>query len=207
MSSTKRKKRVPKGDFGYFTSEKKHRLAVTALLFAVPLGIFFAAWIILETRMTIWTVGCVVGCLPACRSMVNLIMLLMRKPMDKGLYEEIHSHSGYLVMAYEMYMTFYEKSAYIDAFAICGNEVVGYSSDPQIDTEFMAREAQKIVRKNGYKVNIKIMKDLRPYLERLDSMNEHRESLEEGIKFQPDEKYPELTRNELIRHTLLAICL
>ena len=71
----------------------------------------------------------------------------------------------------------------------------------------MAKEAQKIVRKNGYKVNIKIVRDLRPYLERLDSMNEHRESLEEGIRFTPDEKYPDLSRNELIRHTLLAICL
>ena len=85
--------------------------------------------------------------------------------------------------------------------------MVGYSSDPDIDTDFMAKEAQKIVRKNGYKVNIKIVRDLRPYLERLDSMNEHRESLEEGIRFTPDEKYPDLSRNELIRHTLLAICL
>ena len=207
MTSTKQKKRVPKGEFGYFRSEQKHRLAVTALLLALPVGVFIAAWIILKTRMTIWTVGCVVGCLPACRSIVNLIMLLMRKPMDKELYEEIRSHAGDLTMAYEMYMTFYEKSAYIDAFAICGNEVVGYSSDPKIDTEYVASEAQKIVRKNGYKVNVRILKDLRHYQERLDSMREHRDSLEEGIKFQPDEKYPEYSRNEMIRHTILAICL
>ena len=38
-------------------------------------------------------------------------------------------------------------------------------------------------------------------------MNAHKESLEEGIKFRPDEKYPELSRNELIKHTILAICL
>lgn len=207
MSKTKKKHRARKGDFGYFKAEKKHRGAVTALLFALPLGVFFAAWFYLKTRMTIWTVGCVVGCLPACRSMVNLIMLLMRKPMDENLYREIKSHAGNLVMSYEMYMTFYEKSASIDAFAICGNEVVGYSSDPKIDVEFMAAEAQKIIRKNGYKVNVKILKDLRPYLERLDSMNEHRASLEEGIKFKPDEKYPELSRNEMIKHTILAICL
>ena len=48
---------------------------------------------------------------------------------------------------------------------------------------------------------------LDPFLERLDSMNAHKESLEEGIKFRPDEKYPELSRNELIKHTILAICL
>lgn len=49
--------------------------------------------------------------------------------------------------------------------------------------------------------------DWDPFLERLDSMNAHKESLEEGIKFRPDEKYPELSRNELIKHTILAICL
>ena len=111
-----------------------------------------------------------------------------------------------LVMSYEMYMTFYEKSASIDAFAICGNTVVGFSSDPKIDAAFMEQEAQKILRGNGFKANVKIFTRLPQFLERLDSMNEHRESLEEGIKFRPDEKYPELSRNELIKHTILAIC-
>lgn len=203
----KGKKRPSKGEFGYFQAEKKRRLLITIVLFAVPLTVFFAAWICLKTRNSIWTVGSIVGCLPACRSMVNLIMILMRKPMDEGIYREIRAHAGNLDMCYEMYMTFYEKSAAIDAFAVCGNEVVGYSSDPKIDTEFMAGEAQKIIRKNGYKVNVKIVKELKAYLERLDSMNEHKESLEEGIRFKPDEKYPELSRNELICHTILAICL
>ena len=54
---------------------------------------------------------------------------------------------------------------------------------------------------------LKIFRDLNPYLERLDSMNAHKASLEEGIKFTPDEKYPDFSRNELIKHTILAICL
>ena len=54
---------------------------------------------------------------------------------------------------------------------------------------------------------MKILKDLKPYLERLDSMNEHKESLRSGIKFTPDERYPDLSREELIKHTILAICL
>ena len=58
-------------------------------------------------------------------------------------------------MAYEMYMTFYEKKAVIDAIAVCGNTVVGYTSDSSADTEYMAAEAQKLIRKNGYKVDVK----------------------------------------------------
>lgn len=203
----KKKRFVEKGEFGYFSSEKKKRTLITAAMLGVPLLIFVTAWIYFQSRLTIWTVIAVVGCLPGCKSLVSLIMMLMRRPMDEKLYGQIRVHQGNLVMAYEMYMTFYEKSAYIDAIAVCGNTVVGYSSDPKIDTDFMAAEAQKIVRKNGYKVDIKILKEVKPFLERLDSMNEHRQSLEEGIKFQPDERYPGCSRNELVRHTILALCL
>lgn len=202
-----KKQKILKGEFGYFQSEKKKRLAVTAILFAVPLVIFFTAWAYLKTRMTVWTVASIVGCLPACRSMVNLIMLLKCRPLDAKLYETISSRQGRLDMAYELYMTFYEKSAYIDAVAVCGNSVAAYSSDPKIDASYMETNAQKIIRKNGYKVTVKIFTDLRPFLERLDSMNEHKDSLEEGIRFTPDEKYPQLSRNELIKHTILALCL
>ena len=201
-----KKKRIPKGEWGYFKSEKKRRMIITAVLFAVPLFIFFTSWIYFKTRMTIWTVVAVVGCLPACKSAVSLIMILKCRPLDETLYKKIREHQDRLDMAYEMYMTFYEKSASIDAFAICGNTVVGFSSDPKIDAAFMEREAQKILRGNGFKANVKIFTRLPQFLERLDSMNEHKESLEEGIKFRPDEKYPELSRNELIKHTILAIC-
>lgn len=207
QSKAKTSSRVSKGNFGYFRSEKRRRLIITAILFAVPLFIFFTSWFYFKTRMTVWTVVTVVGCLPACKSMVNLIMILKCRPMDAGLYQKIHEHQGSLDMAYELYMTFYEKSAYIDAAAVCGNTVVAYSSDPKIDASFMETNSQKIIRKNGYKVTVKIFTDLRPFLERLDSMNDHRESLEEGIKFTPDEKYPDLSRTELIRQTILALCL
>lgn len=207
MSKKSTGKSAKKGEFGYIAAEKKRKLILTAILFAVPLLIFFTALIYFKTRLTIWTVIAVVGCLPACKMMVNLIMLFRSPSMKPSVYDQIQEHCGDLVMSYEMYMTFYEKSAFIDAFAICGNLVVGYSSDPKIDGAFMETEAQKILKGNGYRATVRIFKDLKPFLERLDSMNEHRESLEEGIKFRPDERYPELSRNELIRHTILAICL
>ena len=103
----KNKNKVPKGEFGYFRSEKKRRLIITAILFAVPLFIFFTSWIYFKTRMTVWTVVSVVGCLPACKSMVSLIMIWKCRPLDEKLYQKIHGHQGKLDMAYEMYMTFY----------------------------------------------------------------------------------------------------
>ena len=207
MSQSKKRNSSRKGEYGYLAAEKKRRILITAILFSVPLLIFFSAILYFHTRLTVWTVIAVVGCLPACKSLVSLIMIFRAKPVNADVYHKIHEHAGELTMSYEMYMTFYEKSANIDAFAICGNTVAGYSSDPRIDASFMEKECQKILRGNGFKATVKIFTRLDPFLERLDSMNAHKESLEEGIKFRPDEKYPELSRNQLIKHTILAICL
>ena len=40
-TNQKTSKKISKGDFGYFKSEKKRRLIITAILFSVPLFIFF----------------------------------------------------------------------------------------------------------------------------------------------------------------------
>ena len=196
-----------KGTFGYISSEKKRRLLITIGLFVLPMLVLAGGIWYYKTRNNICTVLAIVGCLPGCRSIVNLIMIGKCHPMDESLYREISAYQGNLDMGYEMYMTFYEKNAYIDAVAVCGNLVVAYSSDPKIDVRFMEENIQKVIRKNGYKAEVHIFTDLRKYTERLDSMNEHADSLREGIRFKPDEKYPDLSREQLILHTFYALCL
>mgnify|MGYP000096272221 FL=1 len=199
--------KVKKGEFGYFRKEKKKRAVITLILFLIPLAAFAGGYLYYKTRMNIVTVIAVVGCLPGCKSMVGLIMAMMQKSMEPEVYEKIRETAGDLTMSYEMYITSYDRSGYVDACAICGNEVVGYSSDEKTDPAHTASNVQKILRQNGYGVNVKILRDLGPYLERLQSLRKHRESLEKDISFQPDERYPDLSRKELIKHLILAISL
>ena len=110
MSKKNAGKHAKKGEFGYVAAEKKRKFLITAILFAVPLLIFFTAMIYFKTRLTIWTVIAVVGCLPACKMLVNLIMLFRCPSMDPRIYSQIQDHCKSLVMSYEMYMTFYEKA-------------------------------------------------------------------------------------------------
>lgn len=196
-----------KGEYGYLKKERKRRIIIAAILLGVPLFIFISMWIYLGTRNSIWTIIALVGSLPGCKAVVDVIMVMLAKPVEPSIYEKIHAHQGELVMSYEMYMTFYEKKCNIDAIAVCGNTVVGYTSDPKADADYMATEAQKLVRKNGYKVDVKILKELRPFLERLDSMNAHKDSLEEGLRFTPDPRYPDYTRDEMVKHVILNLCI
>ena len=85
MSKKNTGKSAKKGQFGYIAAEKKRKLIITAILFGDPLLIFFTAFLYFKTRLTIWTVVAVVGCLPACKMMVNLIMLFRSPSMEKSV--------------------------------------------------------------------------------------------------------------------------
>ena len=91
--------KVPKGEAGYMADQKKRRIILTAVLFSVPLLIFFSMWIYLGNRKTIWTVLAILGCLPACKQLVGVIMIVPRKSIDPGLYERIRARQGRLAMA------------------------------------------------------------------------------------------------------------
>ena len=199
--------KIRKGNFGYIRAQKKKRVLVTLVLFAIPLLIFFTGLAITKTRLNLFTFVAIMGCLPASKSAVGMILMLMQKPMEETAYRQIEAHKGSREVAYELTVTAYEKSTQIDSIAVCANTVIGYTQSLKADLSFAEQHMEKILKGNGYKVNVKIFRELKPYLERLDSLNEHQEKLREGISFTPDERYPDLTREALIKHTILAISL
>lgn len=200
-------KKVKKGMYGYIRYEKWKRLLVTVILFAIPLTAYAAAYLITKTNKNIITIIAMVGCLPACRALVNMIMMWLQKPMKESLYKEIDAHRGNLEVTYETYLTTYDKSVFVESFAVCGNKVIGYTTHMDGSTQFIEDHVRGILKQNGYKVEVKVYKELKPYLERMDYLNEHKQELEQNIPFTPDERYPDLSRDQLIKHTILAISL
>lgn len=196
-----------KGQFHYVAEEKKRRFIRTLCYFAVPIAILISSLLLFHTRENVIMVFAVVLCLPAGKQLVSLIMILMFHSMDKKVYQEIEEHTGSLTMVYENILTNYEKNIFVDAFAICGNQVAGYTSSDKADVKYAEEQTQKILRHNGYKVTVKIFKDYSRFLERMDSLNEHEASLRSDLPFTPDDRYPDMTREDMIRHTILAISL
>ena len=203
----KKKNKILKGDFGYFAYEKKKRLLTTLILFAIPLIALIAGVVVTGKKENIVTVIAVVGCLPACKSLVSCIMMMMQKSMDKEIYEKINPHTEGLVVSYEMLLTTYEKNAYVDSFAICGNKVIGYSSRLNCSPQFVEQHVRKILKQNGYKTEVKVVKELNAYVERLDYMRAHKDELQRDIVFEPDPRYPGYSREDMIKHVILAISL
>ena len=205
MSKTKQK--IQKGDYGYIKSQQKKRTLYTILALLAPLLVFFTGLYIHRTRNTVFTVVAVVACLPACKFAVGMIMMYMQKPMKREDYEQIEKHKKGLTCSYELVISAYEKQSFVDSIAVCGNTVVGYTSRAKTDTAFTEKHIQDILRQNGFYVSVKIFTRLGDYTSRLDSMWEHRVSLEKDIKFRPDPAEPNLTRNGKIMRVIHAISL
>ena len=203
----KKRRFTLKGDRGYFKSEKKKRLLVFLALLCLPLLIYFIGWAVNHTNATIITVLAIVGVLPACRALVGVIMIMPRQEMPESDYEAIQQHVGSLTMGYELYMTEYEKNTPVEAVAIAGNTIVGLVRSPKADLRFGEKHITNILRQNGIPSHVTLMSDMKKFLERLDSMDEHRASLREGVRYTPDSRYPDLDIEDLILNTLLAISL
>lgn len=68
--------------------------------------------------------------------------------------------------------------------------------------------ATNISSASRYKTDVKVMKELNPFLDRLDSLNAHQEELRKDIVFKKDDRYAEYTdREELLKHIILAVSL
>lgn len=207
-----KKSRIKKGDFGYIRQQKLLRLMRTIACALLPAA-FFTVGIILNRgdRYNIYTVIAMVGCIPVCMSLVSMIMMWLQKPMKPELYEEIRARAGSLLMAYELYMTTREISIFIDAAAVCGDYVAAYTDRPakRKDLDFMEEHISKTLRANHYKMSVKIFDQKKAFLERLDTLRARQADFEEAAAehFTPDEKYPELTRSEMVKHLLLALSL
>ena len=68
-----------KGMRDYLKTQKNYEIARTILYFAISLTLFVAGWIATGKRENLLTVVAVLGCLPACKSMVDMIMFLKHK--------------------------------------------------------------------------------------------------------------------------------
>ncbi len=205
-------KRVKKGNYGYIRSQKIIRFLRSLAALALPMAFFIVGLILNKgDRKSIYTLVAVVGCIPACMSITGMLMMWMRKPMEEALYREISSRAGDLTMAYELYLTTYEKNLFLDAAAICGEHVACYTHEKREHWELtaMQKHMESTLLNNGYKADVKIFDQKKAFLDRLDTLRSRKEEFEAAANehFKPYDKYPELSRNEVLRHLLMAISL
>lgn len=182
--------RLTKGNSGYIQAKKKREITKTCIEFGMVLVVFLTGYLTTKTRLNLLTVAAVLGCLPAAKALVGVIMLLPHHSMEKEKVEEIERKAPKLVKAYDMILTSYEKIMPIDSIVIFENIVCGYTSSSKVDVNSTASYIKKMLGNDRYdKVSVKIFTDYKTYMTRVEGMENMAEAEkevssehEEGIK-------------------------
>lgn len=167
MKANKKKK----GDRGYLDYQKKSTIIRTAVLFGISLAIFLTGYISTGQKENLLTIVAVLGCLPASRSAVNMIMVLRFHGIDASDFDKISPHVGDCASLADMVFTSYEKNFEIHHMAFKGNCLIGYTANPECDAKACEKHLHDLcVQNNLSEVDIKIFKELSKYINRLDSI-------------------------------------
>ena len=163
--------KMKKGEYGYIKSQKKWIGAKTALLFLVSLSLYLSGYITTGSNRNLLTIVAVLGCLPASKSAVNLIMFLRAKGCKEELREKIAAHAGTLPALYDCVITTYESAFEIPHMVFRGNNLVGITVDPKCKPAACEKHLLEMCGRNGIRdVNVKIFTDVAKYQNRLDQL-------------------------------------
>ncbi len=162
-----------KGNFGYLKNKRTQVLIRTIIFFAIPLALLIAGIVTTGDKKNLLTVVAVLGCLPACKSLVNLIMYLKAKGCSTQAKEVLSAKEGELVGMYDMYFTSYKKNFAISHMVVEGKNICAYTEDAAFDVAACEEHLQNMLKQGGYKdMTIKVFKDLQKYCERLERLKE-----------------------------------
>lgn len=206
MADRKKSRHPAKGEFGYYSWEKKKRIAIVAFLFGVDLLIFFSGLAIAHTRRNMFTIVAIVGVLPAAKWTVNMIMALLQKPAPREVYEMTEKIAGGLTHGYELCVTAEEGRLSLDAVVVVGNYVAAYTSAEKGLYEFMQKHIAKILSSNGlYGANVKIFPDMARYEERIRSLAAGPDKYRTDLRNAADAVREGETRDEAVLRVIKAI--
>ena len=162
----------PKGSYEHAKYKRTVDIIITIFLFLLSLGLFVIGYVATGSKKNLLTIVAVLGLLPACKMVVDVIMCFRVKPVEESVREGIDASIGKLYGLYHMYFTSYDKNFPIDHLVITSNSVIGLSSDPKFDEKMFITHLKDHMRKDGIKdITIKIFDDYNKYLNRLSEIN------------------------------------
>ncbi len=167
------KNKITKGSFGYLFYKKRLSAIATFGMFALSLAIYILGYVTTKSNSNLLTVVAVLGCLPASKSAVSMIMYLKANGAsaeDKAVIESIiGSLNGY----YDLYFTGYQKNFPTNHLVVTQNSIIAYSSDKKITEKDFNGHMKDILNKERIQdITVKLFTDRDKYLNRLKELNQ-----------------------------------
>lgn len=180
MSKAEKKHRPKKGEYGYIRNQRKREIMKTVGLFLLSLAIYLTGYRTTGTNKNLLTIVAVLGCLPASKCAVSMIMFLKSKGCDPELHDRILPHAGSLPQVYDSVLTTYEATFEVPHMVYRGSCLVGLAVNPKCNTAACEKHLRTMCTQNNIKdVNVKIFRDESKYLNRLDQLQAFEEEDEQ----------------------------
>ncbi len=160
-----------KGGEGYIRTQKIYEVIRTVLYFGISLSLFAAGFITTGNRLNLLTVVAVLGCLPASKSAVSMIMFLRCRGLSREAATQLGPCEGELACLYDMAFTSYSRTFEVGHMAVKGNIVCGYSEKKDFPEREFQAHLEPIMKADSHKnVTVKVFTDLEKYMERLKQL-------------------------------------
>ena len=155
-------------------------------MFGISLAIYLAGYLTVHSNKNLLTIVAVLGCLPASKSAVSMIMFLRAKGCSEALKAKIDRLSLTLSQRYDLYLTSYQKNFQISHIVMKNHNLIGITESDRFDENACYEHLKDMFSRNGYKdITVKIFSDPEKYLERIGSLQqsemEEKEHLQEEV--------------------------
>ncbi len=164
--------KITKGNPGYIQKRKRTVIIKTILQFGIVIALLLLGIMETKSRLNLLTLVAVLGCLPASKSLVEVIMIFPHRTIAADTANEIKEKTSYLTVAYDLVLTSEKHIMPIDCVVISDNTICGYTSNEKTDIIFAAKHIKQILYANQFtNVSVKIFDSFTAFITRVEGMN------------------------------------
>ena len=163
--------RANRGTYGYIRKQTIFEIIKTIVLFAMALGLFLIGYLTLGTKKSLWSVFAILGMLPACKSLVGVIMLLRFRSVSADSYAKITNIIENLPVLFENILTTSETSFYIPYIIYSSSTLCIFCNDNKDRIKKLSSHFDTVLSKGGHKdITFKIYTDEDDFLKRCEQL-------------------------------------
>ena len=162
---------IPKGSYGYIANHRVVTAIRTLIFFGISIGLYAMGYVTTGSNKNLLTIIAVLGCLPACKSLVNFIIFLKASGCSTTLKDRVCAYDERLTTFYDMYFTSYQKNFAISHMALKGNVLCGVAENVMCDCNGAQMHLEQMLSQDGIKnITVKIYDNTDKYIDRLSQI-------------------------------------
>ena len=188
-------KKTEKGTPGYLSHKKHMEIIRTIIYFGIVAAIFFLGYFQTKTRLNLLTVVAVLGCLPAAKALVGVIVRLPYRSADRKIVADLSEKAGHLTTCYDLVLTSTEKIMAVVCIVVSGSTIFGYTHYEKTDPEETQKHIKNILSENGFTgFTVRILREYKAFLARAEGLD-HIAAVEKADTSAQDRKICSLLLN------------